>query len=185
MPYIILTINLFITLLAIILIISLARNSSSKKDLIKPILIITIISLILIGSITIFQLADENYTKTQFQKQTYDEQGNMLMEVPLDNLYLTIPGGASLFLWMFILPLLVIILSARYLLKNPNSYGKSLLIPISYILINYLLTILWAYATNVQGEEGMAFLYFYALFTITFIATAIINFIIYLIKRTQ
>lgn len=147
-------------------------KKNPQKDLVKIIIILNIIVVVIITLITIFGALDKNLISNT-PRDIHDENQVMsLAESPFHKTSQLLGG-----IYFFAMPLLVVLLSIKYILKNPQNYGKSLMIPISYIIVSYFLILLWAYIVNIQGEEGMIFLYIYAQFAATFILVSIINYI--------
>lgn len=155
------------------------------NQLLKSVILVNIVFIVIFGIFTTIGLLYENYTANYYSQEEISSmhaQGQ-LVAVPKGPLFVL--GQGLFYIFMFILPIFVIIISGIYQLKNLNlkEYGESLLIPLSYILIAFLGTLLWGSLTNISGEEGMIFAYFWLQFAITFAAVAIVNLIIYFIKK--
>jgi hypothetical protein len=156
------------------------------NSLLKYILIVNLVSVILIGLFAVGSVMYENYKETYYTQSQVDaaQQGGQLLAPPKGILYSL--GNVLAFLFMFVLPAFIVLMSGIYQYKNPNfkGYGKSLLIPLSYVILAFVLTLLIGQLTiNLSGEEGMIFIYIWAQFMLTFVTVAIVNLVICLIKR--
>ena len=78
-------------------------------------------------------------------------------------------------------------MGVMFVYREPSGrgYGKSLIIPLSYVVVGFLVTVLWGKIVNLVGEEGMVLAVFWLQFVIAFVAVAVINFVIYLVRRNK
>jgi len=112
----------------------------------------------------------------------YDSQGNQLVrEIPQDTPYFFLKQGIGL-LSFFGFPIFIIFMSALYLYKEKEGYFKSLLIPISFIVIAGITSFVWLF-NFASGEEGMLIFYIIPMLLIMLVVSLIVNGIVFAIVK--
>jgi hypothetical protein len=154
------------------------------NQLLKQILIVNAVLLVLGILFISFTYYQQNYIKNYPIEIKYDSAGKplpaMIPEVPFYSLF---EGLVQIFFWLF--PILVILMSAIYLFKNPSlkDYFKSLLIPLSYGFLAMILTLILIKVGSYTGEGGALGFVFMSMQTgATFALVLIINLVILGIK---
>ncbi|PIR53511.1 hypothetical protein COU76_00500 [Candidatus Peregrinibacteria bacterium CG10_big_fil_rev_8_21_14_0_10_49_10] len=140
----------------------LYRKISKEKELRGPIIGLSLIVFTFMVTKTISEFSLENVPYTR-----YNESFRLEM------------------ILLFGMPALVIFASTRYLWKHPKQFINSLMIPASYIVLNFFLTLLWAYIVQIHGEGGWIFLFYWFQFVVVFVACFSINLLLYGIRRLQ
>ena len=114
--------------------------------------------------------------------EIYDSTGNLnLVAIPTNSPYYTLSKITTTSLFK-ILPLLVVLLSALYIVKEKGNYFKSLLIPISYFIVGSLSSLLSVDSS--RPESGMILFYILPILFAMLVASSILNGLILLaIKR--
>ena len=154
-------------------------------QLLKYILIANLSLIIILSLLTITDIAYENYKENYYTPGEVDEihsEGD-LVTIPKGPLY---TFNKSLgFLFFYIMPLVVILLGVIYCFKDPSlsGYFKSLIIPVSYIILNFILTIIYGKIIGISGEEGMIYLFIWLQLGVTFIASVLVNLIVLGVKK--
>lgn len=151
------------------------------NQLLKYILVVYLTLIILFGLILIFSSLGKAYGHEIGGGLNEQGQRNLLMFVP-NQFFQTISNFFG-FLMLYLFPIFIVFMSGLYQFKNPvlQGYFKSLLIPVSYVIIGLLILFTITYRTCV-GEECLGVMIILLQLAITFVAVIIINLIILGVK---
>lgn len=150
--------------------------------LVKYLTIVYIVLIILTGLSYIFLMSYNNYLESYVPETKYDLQGRqMLTEKPMNVLSYELFQGISK-LTFFGFPVFLIFMSALYLAKEKEGYFKSLLIPVSYVVIVLVLSII-LFLNFAEGEQGMGFIAILMQLVITLVSSLIVNGIVLAIVK--
>jgi hypothetical protein len=145
----------------------------------------TIVYSVLILLLALFYISAELYNsdiKNNVPEAKYDSQGNQLItQVPEDTPYFFLKQTIGLFTF-FGFPIFIIFMSALYLYKQKEGYLKSLLLPVSFVLLVGIISFIWA-VNFARGEEATLLFFIVPMLVITLIVSLIVNGIIFAIIK--
>lgn len=160
------------------------------NQLLKYLLVTNVILIILGALIISFGLLDKSYKAnfyTQSEIDAIHAQGN-LVPLPSNGIFYYFTFGLG-YLFFYGFPIFIILMSGMYQFKNFNfkGYLKSLLIPVIYILVVFIIfMIIYSLEVFGTGEDvGFLGLYIFGQLMVTFILVLVINLIIFLILRSR
>lgn len=152
------------------------------NKILKYILIVDIILIISFGSMLLFSSLGKIYGHQV--GGGFDEQGQPRLVMFVPNQFFQTISNLFGFLMFYLFPIFIVFISGLYQFKNPSikGYFKSLLIPLSYVIIGFILMMILARIESWVGEEAIAAMYILFQLAVTFIAVVIVNLIIFGVK---